>query len=141
MTLPHEQVYVRLGVSGIHGIGVFAIRPIPAGTDVFPGDDAPIVWVDRAAVEAAGPAERRLYDDFGIRDGDRVGCPSSFNLLTPGWHLNRPRRGEAANVAATPDFRMLACRDIAEGEELTVDYASFSGPAASCPAPQARRAP
>lgn len=126
MTLPHEGVYARLGVSGIHGIGVFAICAIPAGSDVFPGDDADIVWVERAAVEAAGPAERRLYEDFGIGDGDRIGCPANFNLLTPGWHLNEPRPGETPNVVATPTFRMIAARDIAEGEELTVDYRSFS---------------
>ena len=105
---------------------MFAIRSIPAGTDVFPGDDAEIVWVDRAEIAAAGPAERRLYDDFGIGDGERIGCPASFNLLTPGWHLNEPAPGEEANVAATASFRMIARRDIAAGEELTVDYASFS---------------
>ena len=77
-------------------------------------------------MRCTGPAERRLYEDFGIGDGDRVGCPASFNLLTPGWHLNEPRPGDEPNVTATETFRMIARRDIAEGEELTVDYRSFS---------------
>ena len=44
--LPHENVYVRLGKSEIHGIGVFAIRPIPKGTDIFANDRVDLVWVD-----------------------------------------------------------------------------------------------
>ena len=53
MKLPHEGVYVRLGLSALHGIGVFAIRPIPAGTDIFANDRVPLVWVSKAALAAA----------------------------------------------------------------------------------------
>jgi multidrug efflux pump subunit AcrA (membrane-fusion protein) len=52
--LPHQGVWVRLGVSAIEGIGVFAIRPIPKGTDIFANDRVPLVWVSRAELEAAG---------------------------------------------------------------------------------------
>lgn len=38
--LPHHNVYTRLEYSLIHGVGVFAIRPIPAGTMIFEGDEA-----------------------------------------------------------------------------------------------------
>jgi hypothetical protein len=126
--LPHEGVWVRLGVSAIEGIGVFAIRPIPKGTDMFANDRVPLTWVSRSDLEAAAPseAERALYDDFGIRRGDTIGCPANFNNLTPGWYLNEPRAGEAPNVAAGPDFAFAALRDIAEGEELTIDYSGFS---------------
>ncbi|HEX8063648.1 MAG TPA: SET domain-containing protein-lysine N-methyltransferase [Allosphingosinicella sp.] len=130
MKLPHEGVYVRLGLSAVHGIGVFAIRPIPAGTDIFVNDGVPLVWVSRAALEAADltPAERAFYHDFGISRGDRIGCPANFHNLTPGWYLNRPPPGAAANVESTGAFAFLARRDIAEGEELTIDYAGFSDP-------------
>ena len=126
--LPHEGVWVRLGVSAIEGIGVFAIRPIPKGTDIFANDRVPLTWVSRAELEAAAPgeAERALYDDFGIRRGDRIGCPANFNNLTPGWYLNEPRPGEAANVAAGRDFAFTALRDIEAGEELTIAYSGFS---------------
>ena len=126
--LPHEGVYVRLGLSAVHGIGVFAIRPIPAGTDIFANDLVPLVWVSKAELERAGltPAERAFYRDFGIGRGDLVGCPANFHNLTPGWYLNRPAPGARANVASTADFAFIACRDIAEGEELSIDYAGFS---------------
>ena len=32
---PHEGVYARIGPSDIHGVGVLAIRAIPAGTLLF----------------------------------------------------------------------------------------------------------
>jgi hypothetical protein len=126
--LPHEDVWVRLGLSGIDGIGVFAIRTIPKGTDIFANDGVPLVWVDRAELDRAGlsPAERALYHDFGIQRGEAIGCPANFNNLTPGWYLNEPPPGGTANVCADERFAFTACRDIAEGEELTIDYAGFS---------------
>lgn len=128
MKLPHEGVHVRLGLSALHGIGVFAIRPIPAGTDIFANDRVPLVWVSRAELERAEltSAERAFYHDFGINRGDRIGCPANFNNLTPGWYLNRPAPGAEANVESDDLFAFVALRDIAEGEELTIDYAGFS---------------
>ena len=128
--LPHDGVFVRLGVSAIHGIGVFAIRPIPRGTLIFANDSQPVTWVEKAALDKAGltEAEQRLYRDFGISDGGRIGCPSTFNHLTPSWYLNEPPAGTAANVATGADLNFFACRDIEEGEELMIVYASFSEP-------------
>ena len=128
--LPHEQVHVRLGVSGVHGIGVFAIQPIPAGSAIFPGDRQPIRWVSVDALERSEPSDaaRRFYEDFGIKRGDRIGCPEDFNHLTPSWYLNAPPAGGEANVRSDADFTYFAARDIAEGEELLIDYASLNEP-------------
>jgi hypothetical protein len=126
--LPHEGVYVRLGLSAIDGIGVFAIRSIPQGTNIFANDEVEMVWVEQAELAAAGlaPAERSFYDDFGIRRGDRIGCPVNFHNLTPGWYLNEPAPGGEANVCSDEAFNFTATRDIDEGEELTIRYLDFS---------------
>jgi hypothetical protein len=129
--LPHEEIYARLGLSPIHGIGVFAIRPIPAGTDIFANDRVELVWVERADLAGLLPAERALYHDFGISRGTRIGCPVNFHNLTPGWYCNQPDEGHPPNVGADEAFAFRALRDIAAGEELTVRYAEFSdGPGA-----------
>ncbi len=127
-SLPHDAVYVRLGPSAIHGIGVFAIKPIPQGTNIFASDQVDLVWVDRAALDQAGlsPAERKLYHDFGVAEAGRIGCPVNFNNLTPGWYLNEPSAGSTPNVKVGPGLVFAAARDIAEGEELTVRYTEFS---------------
>ncbi|GAC1578487.1 MAG: hypothetical protein NVS3B5_11170 [Sphingomicrobium sp.] len=130
--LPHLGVPTRIGRSDIHGVGVFAICAIEEGTQLFAHDDAEISWIDFASVDEAGPgpAERALYTDFAIRRDGKLGCPISFDLLTPGWYVNQPRDGEAANLRATHDLRMIAARDLAAGEELTICYSAFnSGPA------------
>ena len=87
----------RLGVSNIHGIGVFAASDIPAGTNVFPADQAEIVWV-----------------------------PANFSLLTVGWYVNEARPGEPPNLEPSDVFDLVAARDIDAGEELTMLYSSFS---------------
>ncbi len=126
--LPHEGVRVRLGQSAIHGIGVFALDAIPAGANVFPNDRREIVWVSREELERRSltPFERAFYDDFAIRSGDFLGCPESFDQLSVGWYVNEPAAGDAPNLVTSPEFDLLAARDIAAGEELTIRYATFS---------------
>lgn len=128
--LPHEGVYVRLGVSPREGVGVFAIRPIPAGTDIFQNDTVEMVWIERAELERArlSHQERLLYQAFGVARGDRIGAPVNFHNLTPGWYLNEPSPGEEPNVDVDEKLHFRALRDIGEGEELLVRYASFSEP-------------
>jgi hypothetical protein len=128
--LPHSDVHARIGPSRIHGIGVIAIRSIPSGTELFGNDGVDLVWVDSEALDRAAltPAERAFYEDFGIRRGDRIGCPVNFNNLTPGWYLNQPPPGQSPNVRSDRDFVFTAARDIAEGEELTILYSDFNDP-------------
>lgn len=141
--LPHERVYVRLGISATHGIGVFAIRDIPKGTNLFANDKVELVWVDRAALDTAQltEAERKFYWDFGIWTADKIGCPVNFHNLTPGWYLNEPAAGDQPNVRVVGDLDFLAARDIAQGEELTVRYADFSSPDASAASASAPSGP
>ena len=123
-------MFVRLGVSALHGIGVFAIRPIPRGTRIFANENLPVTWVEKDLLDRMdlNAAQARFYRDFGINQGGRIGCPASFNFLTPSWYLNEPAAGMVANVATDPDLHFFACRDIEEGEELTIVYSDFSEP-------------
>ncbi len=126
--LPHEGVYVRLGVSPREGVGVFAIRNIPEGTDLFGNDTVEMAWTPKAVLEAAhlSHEERLLYHAFGVARGDLVGTPVNFHNLTPGWYLNEPSEGETANVEVDGSLHFRAVRDIDHGEELLVDYDTFS---------------
>ena len=121
--LPHEGVYTRLKPSRIHGVGVFAIREISQGTYVFPEDDEPIIWVQKRQTEEIPRALKNLYDDFAIIKGDKFGCPRSFDLLTMSWYLNHSAE---PNLAADEGYRFHAKRKIKAGEELTVDYNTYS---------------
>ena len=120
--LPHYKVYVRLAPSRIHGIGVFAIQPIMGGTYIFYRDNSELVWVKKRSVMRVPKIIRKLYDDFCISKGELYGCPPSFSELTPAWYLNHSR---TPNVAADKNYRFYALRNIAKGEELTVDYTTY----------------
>ena len=125
---PHEGVYTRLRPSGIHkgGVGVFAIRRIKKETLLFEGDNEGMLWVEGAHVPKTPDEIRKLYEDFPVIKGGRYGCPPTFNRLTVAWYLNEPRRGERPNVGCNDAYDFFALCDINAGEELTVDYSTYS---------------
>lgn len=120
--LPHQDVHARLGVSEIHGIGVFAIVPIEAGVHLFGPEADEIRAVAADVVEALPEAQRRLYLDFCVPHGGSYHAPASFNGLTIAWYLNH---SDEPNVECTQEEGFVASRAIGAGEELTIDYRSF----------------
>ena len=116
-------MHARIGPSRIHGVGVLAIRDIPAGTRLFRGEDERVVWVSRAVVSRMPRHLRQLYEDFGMLWCDRLGVPRTFNMLSVGWYLNH---SDHPNVEADDDGRFHTLRRIKAGEELTADYRTFA---------------
>lgn len=124
--LPDSDCYTRLMPSQIHGIGVFAIRDIPKGTNIFKDDMSEMLWVDAQSVIVKSGEIRRLYDDFCVQHKEKYGCPNGFNNLTLAWYINEPLAGHEPNVICQGDYDFFASRDISAGEELTVDYSTYS---------------
>lgn len=120
---PHDGVYARIGLSKVHGVGAIAIRDIPKGTLIFRGEIERVRWVSRAWVRRLPTEIRRIYEDFGMLDGDKIGVPPHLNNLSVGWYLNHSDR---PNAEAGEDGRFRALRRIRKGEELTADYRTFS---------------
>jgi hypothetical protein len=101
-------------------------RMIPVESDLFKlfqGDESEMVWIHRDMLGRQPKQVERLYEDFAVMKKDRYGCPRTFNTLTPGWYLNESRR---PNVRCDDQYEFFALRDIKEGEELTVDYKTYS---------------
>jgi uncharacterized protein len=119
------QVRVRLGPSPIHGIGVFAAEPIARGAEVWrftPGFD---LELDPAFVERQPEHVRewlRVYGYLDPRLKRFILCCDGARFLN---HSAEPNlRPDFAREPHGVDF---AVRDIAPGEELTVDYALVDG--------------
>jgi SET domain-containing protein len=119
---PHIGVYARLAPSKLHGVGVFAIRNIRKGIEIFPGVDDKIVWVDPAKIKNLPAAIRRLYEDFGIYKDGKIGCPTNFNLLNASCYINH---SDLPNLRLDNNYRAYAARNIKKGEELTLDYTTY----------------
>lgn len=126
--LPHKNVYTRLGISKINGVGVIALKNIKKGTNIFYGDeDSKMVWIGKEKLKNLPIEIKRLYNDFCVtkKKGNKIvyGCPLNFNMLTVAWYLND---SDKPNVYCGDDYLFYALRDIKKGEELTVNYDSYS---------------
>ena len=120
---PHDGVFTRLGPSKTHGIGVFAIRAIKKSANVFEHDDSKMVWLEDDELKGLPGAIKKLYEDFGVFKNGRYGCPRSFNQLTPAWYVNSSKD---PNLRCDENYDFIAVRDIKQGEELTLDYSTYS---------------
>lgn len=121
--LPHDGVFVRLAQSQLHGVGVFAIRDIAEGTNVFQHDNTEMVWIEENELHGLPQETQKLYEDFGVYKNRRVGVPPNFNQLTPAWYVNN---SENPNLRCDENYDFIAARDIKSGEELTIDYSTYS---------------
>lgn len=118
-------VPVRLDSSPIHGLGVFAVQFIAAGSAVWRFSEGFDLDLDPDTVEAQPLHLRRMLLHYGYLDPRLqrfILCCDNARFIN---HSDRP------NLAA--DYRLdrhgvdLAVRDIAPGEELTVDYGILEG--------------
>lgn len=108
--------------SAIHGIGLFAAERIPAGTVLWRFHPAVDRFIEERALEAMSAAAREQvlkysYVDVHLRR--RVLCGDDARFFN---HSDEP------NCLDLPDDdggTTVAKRDIAEGEELTSNYAAF----------------
>lgn len=128
---PHQDVYTRLRPSVVHkgGVGVFALKDIKAGTELFPDDSDDMYWIAKNSLEIEEKQICKLYDDFAVfkRDRQLYGCPTSFNRLTVSWYLNHPADGGQPNVRCDKrTYSFFTIRPVKEGEELTVEYETYS---------------
>lgn len=116
-------VPTRLAQSPIHGFGVFAVAPIAKGTAVWrfePGLDmefAPDV------MERLPEHVRTFFAHYGYLDrylNRLILCFDDARFVN---HSDMPNVG--TDYARDPHGLDVALRDIAAGEELTMDYAGF----------------
>lgn len=121
---PTRSPWVRLKRSSIHGRGLIAVKPIPAGTRV-------IEYVGEKVTKAE--ADRRDAARLARQEAGEDGCVYLFELNARhdidgdvSWNtarlINHSCAGNCEPEIARGHIWIVALRDIAEGEELTYDY-------------------
>ena len=116
-------VPTRIGPSAIHGIGVFAVAPIVKGTPVWRFEKG--LDMEFAPDFAAHFPEhvRAFFAQYGYVDRNLNRLILCFDDARFVNHSDAPNVG--TDYAQDPHGLDLALRDIAAGEELTMDYAGF----------------
>lgn len=107
--------------SPIHGLGLFALEPIPAGTVVWrfvPEFDC-LIGIDQ--VVGVPDVVQEFFDKYVALDGGTY-------LLEADDSRFMNHSGSPNLVTGKGTEPMVASRDIAAGEELTCDYRVFDEP-------------
>ncbi len=120
-----RQTWVMLRPSALHGIGVFAVRDIPAGCrEMFSPEPGQWRTVPRAAVEGLSPHLRGLIENYCLYDSDSYYIPSAgFRQMDLSLFLNHSDVPNLVSVDEGAFFETL--RPIAAGEELLIDYGTL----------------
>ncbi len=97
-----------------HGVGVFAVHDIKAGTYLrLFGDET---------VEVSGLREKKsvpnFFQEYCIDRDEMLRCPKDFGCMEIGWYLNHSKTPNAYHK----NYDYYALKDIKAGEEITIDY-------------------
>jgi D-alanine-D-alanine ligase len=113
-----QKLYERRG-NAIAGFGIYALRDIAAGELVFRGEERAHRLVTMSHVlDAWPPSQVEVFRRYALPTGGdvRILWDEDPNQWSPQNHSCEPN-------TAYRGLNLLAVRDIARGEELTLDYA------------------
>ena len=110
---------LALRISAIHGRGVYARAPIPAGTRLVEYRGERISWeeADRRYPDDAGAPHHTFL--FALDDGSMIDAQHGGNLAR--W-INHSCAPNCEAVEEDGRIWIESIRDIAPGEELAYDY-------------------
>ena len=114
-------MYCHLGVSAVHGIGVFAIRQIPKGVEPLRSlvrfDD---IKFTHKEIKKLPPGVRHEIKMFCYYDDEHVHIPRiGLNAANLSVYLNHSK---TPNVKFKKNGELVSLRAIKKGEELLMDY-------------------
>lgn len=120
-----KNTYTRLRPSPIGGVGVFAVRDIPAGINPFPGSES-TEWHRFTINELKDLdlAVMKMVEDFFVLNDDEVYIPdSALNGINISFFVNN---SDSPNLKTTDDgYTFKTARHIKAGEELVVAYETY----------------
>jgi SET domain-containing protein len=139
------NVKCRLGTSGVHGVGVFAVVDIAAGSEPFRSrlrrrvDRVDLTMDDMLNADPPIPpaVQAMVANYFFVLDSDATASRAypvcDLNAMDLSFYINH-QSGQLSNVAfvdcqcaARCAFEhIVATRDIAPGDELFLDYGEWT---------------
>ena len=120
-----RETYAALKPSGVHGIGVFAIRDIPKGCkDIFSKNVGEWIKLPIADVEKLPEHSRSLVETYCVYDEKDYYVPDyGFKVVDMVNYLNHSSRPNLISVNDGEYFEAIT--DIPAGSELFVNYGTI----------------
>lgn len=111
--------HTRIAPSPIHGLGLFSVNPLPAGTI--------LVILDGQVVPWSVYTSTRLCDEWNALPGERLLVRPYRTRYS---FINHSRTPNAAvTLLPTTQVKLETLRDIRADEEITLDYRNEPLPA------------
>ncbi len=117
-----SNTWVMIKPSGTHGVGVFAVRGIPAGCkEMFSAAMGEWVTVPRNQINALPQHAKNIVENYCLYDEENYFVPAQgFKAMDLCLFLNH---SDTPNIISVNDGEYFeAIREIKMGEELFVDY-------------------
>lgn len=125
-----HKTFCRLKPSAISGVGVFAIREIPKGVNPFQDcRQARLIAFREKELAMFAPGVKKLIKDFCIVKNSLYLVPHfGLNCIDLAYYLNHSKNPNmrAMVQSKSGDVEFITRRRINNGEELTVDYKTYS---------------
>ncbi len=121
---------VQLAPSPVHGLGIFTVHPVPAGTPIWrfePGFDQELGPAEFAALSEPARDFLRHYAYLDVASHRWVLNGDHGRFMNHSDHPNTGASGAAGDVSE--GFQTVALVDLPAGAELTCDYRAFDGDA------------
>ena len=117
-----NNTWVMIRPSGVHGIGVFSIRDIPAGCrDLFSKEMGHWVTVPMSETDALPVHAKELVENYCLFDKENYFIPAlGFKAIDLSLFLNHSDTPNVFSVNDGEYFETL--RGIKKGEELFINY-------------------
>ena len=121
---PRDARRIQVRRSGVHGKGVFALKPIAAGERIIEYKGAVITWKEALRRHPHDPSDPNHTFYFHIDDGHVIDAKEGGNAARWINHACEPNCQADEVIDARGDTRVFikALRDLQPGEELFYDY-------------------
>jgi SET domain-containing protein len=117
----NTEVFCRLGVSPIHGIGVFALRDIPKGINPLKSYvRIKEIDIPKSDLQKLPRGVREQMDTFCYYDKKSFTIPSiGLNSFDMAIYLNHSKQ---PNLRFKKNGTLESIKAVAKGEEMFIDY-------------------
>lgn len=125
-----NDIYCRIGVSKISGVGVIAIRDIPKGIDPFKTlskEKEEVVELNKDDIKKVDPNVKKILGDFfgNLNTYDVLASgPNNINVSFYMNHSDTPNI-DIIEKSNSKYMGFITNKNIKKGEEITINYNNY----------------